>query len=105
MKGISEMKEQVEKQLRGLLERSQQKQARAKAAKNRQNRKKQQRVTNTPELVGGLKLRPAAKYLGGIHTSTLRRAVERGLITPNRMFRHLIFPIKELDRFLREGQV
>jgi hypothetical protein len=56
-----------------------------------------------PAVVGGLKLRQACQYLGGIHTSTLRRAIERGLITPNRKLRHLIFPVSELNRFLEEG--
>jgi hypothetical protein len=54
---------------------------------------------------GALKLRAACEYLGGIHSATLRRLIARGLIRPNRMFRHLLFPVKELDRAIREGMV
>ena len=49
---------------------------------------------------GALKLKDAAKYLGGVSTITVRRLVERGLLKPNRALRHLLFPISELDRFL-----
>jgi len=55
--------------------------------------------------IGALKLRDACAYLGGIHPATMRRLIERGLIRPNRTFRHLLFPINELDRVLSEGQV
>lgn len=53
--------------------------------------------------VGGLKLRAAAQYLGGLHPSTMRKLVARGLLRPNRQLRHLIFSRIELDRFLKEG--
>jgi hypothetical protein len=33
----------------------------------------------------------------------MHRLIGRGLIRPNRSLRHLLFPISELDRFLREG--
>ena len=59
--------------------------------------------TPLPAIVGALKLRQACKYLGGIHPATLRRAIERGLIRPNRKLRHLLFPVDELNRFLEEG--
>jgi excisionase family DNA binding protein len=55
-------------------------------------------------LQGALKLKDAAKYLGGVSQITIRRLVERGLLQPNRATRHLLFPISELDRFLAEGQ-
>jgi len=52
---------------------------------------------------GALKSRAARQYLGGISEPTLFRLIERGLLKPNRATRHLLFPISELDRFLREG--
>ncbi len=53
---------------------------------------------------GALKLQDARQYLGGISIPTVHRLIKRGLIRPNRSTRHLIFPISELDRFLRDGQ-
>jgi hypothetical protein len=53
---------------------------------------------------GALKLKGAARYLGGVSQISVRRAIDRGLIKPNRSFRHLLIPISELDRFLAEGQ-
>lgn len=53
---------------------------------------------------GALKLKPAAEYLGGLSIPTMHRLVRRGLLKPNRSLRHLIFPVSELDRFLRHGQ-
>jgi helix-turn-helix protein len=58
-----------------------------------------------PDRVGGLKLKPAAAYLGGLSVPTMHRLIERGLLRPNRALRHLIFPIAELDRFLRDGMI
>jgi len=55
------------------------------------------------EIVGGLKLKPAAAYLGGLSVPTMHRLIARGLLRPNRSLRHLLFPKTELDRFLREG--
>jgi hypothetical protein len=52
---------------------------------------------------GALKLRDACKYLGGLSIPTMHRLIGRGLIRPNRSLRHLLFPVSELDRFLREG--
>ena len=54
--------------------------------------------------VGALKLKDAAKYLGGVSQITVRRLIDRGLIKPNRALRHLLIPVSELDRFLAEGQ-
>ncbi len=54
---------------------------------------------NTAPL-GALKLKDAAKYLGGISTITVRRLIDRGLIKPCRTLRHLLIPISELDRFI-----
>ena len=53
---------------------------------------------------GALKLKDAAKYLGGVSHITVRRLIQRGLIKPNRSLRHLLIPVSELDRFLAEGQ-
>jgi len=50
---------------------------------------------------GALKLRAAARYLS-VSPITVRRLVERGLLRPNRATRHLLFPLRELDRFLSE---
>lgn len=51
--------------------------------------------------IGALKLKPAAKYLGGLSVPTMHRLVKRGLLTPNRATRHLLFRIEDLNRFLR----
>ena len=63
-------------------------------------------TTSTSEeaLQGALKLKDAAKYLGGVSQITVRRLIERGLIKPNRALRHLLIPVSELNRFLAEGQ-
>jgi excisionase family DNA binding protein len=53
--------------------------------------------------VGGLKLKEARQYLGGLSTPTIHRLIQRGLLRPNRSLRHLLFSREELDRFLREG--
>jgi hypothetical protein len=58
----------------------------------------------TKELAGALKLKGAAEYLGGVSQITVRRLIDRGLIKPNRALRHILIPIGELERFLREGQ-
>jgi Helix-turn-helix domain len=58
--------------------------------------------SSAPSLIGALKYPGAARFLG-ISEATLRRATERGLIRPNKMFRHVLFPIEELQRALREG--
>jgi excisionase family DNA binding protein len=50
--------------------------------------------------VGALKLKPAAQYLGGLSVPTMHRLIQRGLLRPCRATRHLLFPKKELDRFL-----
>ena len=59
------------------------------------------RATQT-EIVGGLKLKAAAAYLGGLSVPTMHRLIARGLLKPNRCLRHLLFPIEELNRFLRQ---
>jgi hypothetical protein len=53
---------------------------------------------------GGLKLKEARHYLGGLSTPTIHRLIKRGLLKPNRCLRHLLFSVEELDRFLRSGQ-
>jgi hypothetical protein len=59
--------------------------------------------SSVPPLVGAFKMPEACQYIGGIHSATMRRLIERGLIVPNRKMRHLTFTIAELDRFLTEG--
>ena len=59
-------------------------------------------LDETPQ--GALKLKDAAKYLGGISTPTVRRLIKRGLIQPNRALRHILIPVEELDRFLKLGR-
>jgi hypothetical protein len=54
------------------------------------------------EIVGGLKLKAAAVYLGGLSVPTMHRLIARGLLKPNRCLRHLLFPVEELNRFLRQ---
>ena len=58
---------------------------------------------NATQLRGALKLKDACAYLGGLSVPTVHRLIERGLLRPNRALRHLLFPIAELDRFLRDG--
>jgi hypothetical protein len=59
----------------------------------------------TPDLSpAALKLKPAAAHLGGLSEPTMHRLIARGLLRPNRSTRHLLFPISELERFLRDGQ-
>jgi hypothetical protein len=53
--------------------------------------------------VGALKLEGARQYLGGLSVPTIHRLIQRGLLRPNKSTRHLLFPISELDRFLRDG--
>ena len=66
-------------------------------------------MPHTPEtrqpLRGALKLNEARHYLGGLSIPTMHRLIKRGLLIPNRSTRHLIFPVAELDRFLRTGQI
>jgi hypothetical protein len=52
---------------------------------------------------GAYKLRGASQYLGGLSKPTMYRLIQRRLLHPNRVLRHLIFSREELDRFLREG--
>jgi hypothetical protein len=51
---------------------------------------------------GALKLKEAREYLGGLSIPTMHRLIARGLLRPNRCLRHLLFPIEELNRFLRQ---
>jgi len=47
-----------------------------------------------------LKLKPSAKYLGGLSVPTMHRLIKRGELVPVRKVRHLLFTIEELNRFL-----
>jgi excisionase family DNA binding protein len=55
-------------------------------------------------IVGALQTVDAAKYMG-ISLPTFRRLRKRGLIRGNRLTRHWLYPISELDRALTEGLV
>ena len=59
--------------------------------------------TAQPPVRGALKHKPAAFYLS-VSEPTLHRLVRRGLIKPNRATRHLLYDLRELDRFLLAGQ-
>jgi hypothetical protein len=54
--------------------------------------------------VGALKIKDAARYLGGVSQISVRRLIQRGLLKPNRALRHILIPVQELDRFLAGGQ-
>jgi len=60
-------------------------------------------MSEKTETQGALKLREARQYLGGLSVPTMHRLIKRGLLRPNRSTRHLLFPVSELDRFLRDG--
>ena len=67
----------------------------------------QEAEATKPELIvvpydqrGAFKLREAAAY-GSLSVISLRRAIARGQLQPNRMFRHLLISRAEMDRFLR----
>ena len=67
--------------------------------------KQKQRVKEVSgQLIGALKLRPACRYVGGVSEITMRRLIDAGKIKPCRNLRHLLIPIKELDRWLEAGQ-
>lgn len=61
-----------------------------------------QKTSSEPK-PGALKLKSAARYLS-LSAPTLHRLINRGLLKPNRSTRHLLFPMRELDRFLEAGQ-
>jgi len=54
--------------------------------------------------LGALKIKDAAKYLGGISTITVRRLIKRGLFRPNLALRHILIPVTELEAFLQGGK-
>ena len=64
--------------------------------------RKPKTAINASARVGALKVPDACSYLGGISKLTLYRLVERGLLRPSRGVRHLIFPVTELDRYLKD---
>lgn len=61
-------------------------------------------MNKSPTPLGALKIKDAAKYLGGVSQVTIRRLIKRGLLKPNRALCHLLIPIAELNRFLELGQ-
>ena len=64
--------------------------------------KRQDLDTCHPLVPAALKLKEACEYLGGISKASLRRLIGRGLIKPNRALRHVLVPVSELERFLKE---
>jgi excisionase family DNA binding protein len=60
-------------------------------------------MTTSPAPVGALKIKDAARYLGGVSPITVRRLIRRGLLKPNRALRHVLIPVAELDRFIALG--
>jgi hypothetical protein len=75
-----------------------------KSSKGQQADGVEQNIAIPPtQSVGGLKLKAAAVYLGGLSIPTMHRLIHRGLLRPNRALRHLLFSREELDRFLRQG--
>jgi helix-turn-helix protein len=57
-------------------------------------------MTHTLEQTrGALKLREAAQYCG-FSVITMRRLIQRGFVKPNRATRHILIPMKEIQRFL-----
>lgn len=52
--------------------------------------------------IDALKAEAACAYLGGISKMTLYRLFARGLLTPSRGLRTLVFPIRELERYLKD---
>jgi len=57
-------------------------------------------MKNQTAPIGALKLKDAARYLGGVSQITVRRLIKRGLLKPNRSLRHILIPVTELDRFI-----
>jgi predicted urease superfamily metal-dependent hydrolase len=92
---------ELEERLKRMATRLQKKRAATKRAKQ----KTPKQSNSTPAIVGAMKMRDACAYLGGIHPATLRRLVDRGLIRPNKMFRHLLFAVDELNRVIKEGMI
>jgi excisionase family DNA binding protein len=43
---------------------------------------------------------PEAADIVGVSSKTIRRAIERGEIRPNRKLRHVLIPVAELERFV-----
>jgi len=72
-------------------------------ARSHASERKNEANHNAANARGALKLRAACEYLGGLSVPTMFRLIERGLLKPNRALRHLVFPIAELDRFLRDS--
>jgi excisionase family DNA binding protein len=55
---------------------------------------------NPVSAVSAVKTAGAAERLS-VTPKTIRSLVKRGLLKPNRSTRHLLFPIEELERFLK----
>jgi excisionase family DNA binding protein len=60
-------------------------------------------ITADDKLIGCLKLSETATYLR-LSEPTIHRLVDRGLLRPNRATRHMLFPISEIQRFLKDHQ-
>lgn len=44
----------------------------------------------------------AAYLMGGVSPRTIRRLVDRGLLRASKGLRHLLIPVKEIERYLDE---
>jgi hypothetical protein len=56
-----------------------------------------------PVTNGGLLMKEARAYLGGLSKPTMYRLIKRGLLKPNRSTKCCLFARTELDRFIRDG--
>ena len=59
-------------------------------------------ATAAGEVPGAFKLKPAARYLGGLSVPTMHRLIRQGPVTSLSRMCDLLFSKAELDRFLSE---
>jgi hypothetical protein len=59
-------------------------------------------ISATPEPQLALTREQTAKALGGVSPITVDRLARRGLIHPSRATRRPLYPVWEIERFLRE---
>jgi hypothetical protein len=63
-------------------------------------KKENARAFDSPR-VAALRMHEARHYIGGISVPTMHRLIRSGKLVPVRKLRVLLFPIEELDRFLK----
>jgi Helix-turn-helix domain len=68
--------------------------------KRKESKARRTELLSASPAIGAFKLDEARGYLGGLSIPTMHRLIARGLLKPCRATRHLLFPKKELDRFL-----